>query len=419
MTRTLARISLAGVLLAATFAWGFLTQKERIPPYRQIRLVAVALGLAEPEQEKLERSSTDLAVLRALPYVDGTYDDEASAKGVVLHHAAESWPGYNLYNSEGSNQAYLLDMDGAVVHRWRHSIGGWHYSELLPNGDLLALAKDEALLRLDASSKLLWSYPARVHHGAHVSESDDIRVLTRREVLLDSTHPRVPTLVDFVTRLTAGGEFVEEFSLHDLIDGSAFSFLMPSVSHVPFESLTKRDFLDVLHANSVSVFDGSLEALGPLYEKGNYLVSFKHISSIAIISGEEDRVLWLWGPMNVVFQHHPTLLENGNILLFNNGNEESSVIEIDPLTEKIEWQYGPREGFFSAARGSAQRLPNGNTLITESDKGYVFEVTTEGKTVWKFANPDISAEGLRRAIYRMQRFDPAELPFLTAAPAGG
>ena len=65
----------------------------------------------------------------------------------------------------------------------------------------------------------------------------------------------------------------------------------------------------------------------------------------------------------------------------------------------------PKDDFFSKSRGSVQRLPNGNTLITESDKGYVFEVTPKKEIVWRFANPDIE-DGIRQAIWRMTRFVP-------------
>jgi len=34
--------------------------------------------------------------------------------------------------------------------------------------------------------------------------------------------------------------------------------------------------------------------------------------------------------------------------------------------------------------GYAQRLPNGNTLITESSFGRFFEVTKEGEIVWEY-----------------------------------
>jgi hypothetical protein len=37
--------------------------------------------------------------------------------------------------------------------------------------------------------------------------------------------------------------------------------------------------------------------------------------------------------------------------------------------------------------GIAQRLTNGNTLITESSFGRFFEVTSQGEIVWEYVNP--------------------------------
>ena len=91
-------------------------------------------------------------------------------------------------------------------------------------------------------------------------------------------------------------------------------------------------------------------------------------------------------------QHEPVLLLNGNILLFDNqgsGDGRSSVIEFDPLTQTIEWFYaGDTEGgFYSHFLGSAQRLPNGNTLITDSETGEAFEVTPDKVVVWRYRTP--------------------------------
>jgi outer membrane protein assembly factor BamB len=102
-------------------------------------------------------------------------------------------------------------------------------------------------------------------------------------------------------------------------------------------------------------------------------------------------------------------LENGNILIFDNGRRRkySRVIEFDPRVGKIVWQYkaDPPGEFFSSTRGSAQRLANGNTLITESDKGRAFEVTPAGAVVWEFWSTDRRAENKERgAIYRMNRY---------------
>jgi hypothetical protein len=73
------------------------------------------------------------------------------------------------------------------------------------------------------------------------------------------------------------------------------------------------------------------------------------------------------------------------------------VLELDPITLEIRWQYTPKEAglvvpldaarFYSPFISSAQRLPNGNTLITEGSDGRIFEVTPEHQTVWEYINP--------------------------------
>jgi len=112
-------------------------------------------------------------------------------------------------------------------------------------------------------------------------------------------------------------------------------------------------------------------------------------------------------------QHAPTMLPNGRILIFDNGRYRgwSRVIEIDPLTLKIMWEYRA-EGFYTLSQGYAQRLPNGNTLVTESERGHVFELTREKKIVWEYYHPEKQdasnsqhpeSFGRRQWIYRMTR----------------
>lgn len=74
-----------------------------------------------------------------------------------------------------------------------------------------------------------------------------------------------------------------------------------------------------------------------------------------------------------------------------------SVLEIDPVARKIVWQYTPHEAGFLGTSwtpavlarhpNSAQRLPNGNTLICEGSDGRVFEVTAEHEIVWEYICP--------------------------------
>jgi hypothetical protein len=96
----------------------------------------------------------------------------------------------------------------------------------------------------------------------------------------------------------------------------------------------------------------------------------------------------------------------------------SRVLEINPVTKQIVWQHvqakpttgdalGNNHLFFSNIMAGAQRLPNGNTFITEADTGRLFEITMDGEVVWEFAPGSSSswpAGGfLGGAVYRAYR----------------
>ncbi len=56
-------------------------------------------------------------------------------------------------------------------------------------------------------------------------------------------------------------------------------------------------------------------------------------------------------------------------------------------------------GFIS----SAQRLPNGNTLITEGADGRIFEVTSEHEIVWEYISPYYGKGRNHNMVYRAYR----------------
>ena len=62
----------------------------------------------------------------------------------------------------------------------------------------------------------------------------------------------------------------------------------------------------------------------------------------------------------------------------------SYVLEVNPMTRDLVWVYDDNLRFHSAYTSSAQRLPNGNTLICESAGRRVFEVTPDKETVWEY-----------------------------------
>lgn len=175
---------------------------------------------------------------------------------------------------------------------------------------------------------------------------------------------------------------------------------------------------DAFHTNTLTRLDGSQTSRSPAFAEGNLLVSVRELDVVAIIDPLARRVVWaVEGPWKG--QHEPVLLESGTLLVFDNDpeGEFSRVIEIDPFSGEILWQFGGDEtqAFHSPTGGSAQRLPNGNTLIVESTAGRAFEITPAGDVVWEFVNPHRAGRDGERIG---PLFDVVRLPVDYMAPIG-
>ena len=396
------------LVCGATFLLGFYSHRNQVFPYSILQGTPLH-SRDEHDREVIELHSQAFHRIAALPYLNATFDQDHHQKGVVTADPARSFPGFNFYNSRRAKSAQLIDMKGQVIHEWSYtSPETWQSVELLPDGDVLVIEKDKELIRLDTKSRLLWRFKGRVHHDLDVFE-EKIYVLNRREAVRPEIHTERNTLVDFISIITRDGIETEQVSILDLLLTSPYAYLLPSLDR-NFRG-SEGPALDILHTNHIEIIDGRLEHRCPVLKRGNILLSLGSLNVIMIVDTDTNEIVWLWGPGNLALQHHPQLLDNGNLLVFDNGIEKSRVLELDPVSFRINWSY-EADDFFSETRGSVQRLPNGNTLITESDTGYVIEVDEAGQLVWKFVNPDVDDSGKRGAIWRMTRFTSEDLPFL-------
>lgn len=402
----------AGHVVAASLLLGCIRYDE--PP--QARSERAESAPREPSRRK---AKDDAKELRSLGYVDGTVDPDIERTGVILHRRDRVFPGYNFYTSRNQHRAQLLDMDGNVLHVWElGGMGDWQHATLLPNGDIVVIVKDKLLVKLDKDSKLLWKLETRVHHDLWIDDAGDIHVLSARRIE-GPYHPTLPTVEDLVLVVSPEGRIRRTVSLLRAVEQSPYAFLLARGDALPARKLVRPnprpdEEFDILHTNHVEVMDGRFADRGRLFEKGNLLVSPRNLQSILVIDPKTNEIVWIWGPNNLIYPHHPTVTDDGHILAFNNGIPAtgSQVIEIDPITYEIVWTYGPVDEFFSVERGSNLRLPNGNTLITESDTGYVFEVTRQGEVAWTFVNPHVKTSSkMRMAIWRMSRHPADSLQF--------
>jgi hypothetical protein len=412
------------IALLLGYAWGFSSHRNRSFPYGLAREVANMLRIravkqdAHREQIK-SRSETAIASLAALGYVEETYDPEHELRGVVSVDRERVFPGPRFYHDNRRRKAYLIDTAGESLHEWSSKTKNtWDNSLLLPDGDVIFTIKDRMMVRMDRRSRKLWSVDAQVHHGVHLFD-DMLYVLTRRQVRRPEIHPTEDILEDLVTRYTPDGKPIDSLSVLDVLQRSDHAYLLPALNDI--EHFDKKDSpdapLDILHTNHVEVMDGSLADRHPIYARGNLLLCMRNINLIAIVDPDAEELLWAWGPSNISYPHHPRWLANGNILIFDNGLEASQGVEIDPLTLQMQWRFA-EDGFFSRTQGSIQRLANGNTLLTESTAGYVWEVSPDGDTVWKWANPNVNPEGHRAVVARMTAYAPDATPFITSLTGG-
>lgn len=407
------------VLAAAAFAVSFRVHSDRVAVRlpedggrEDVDQAAIPAALdSGGKRTEMVPAISRLNVLKSLPYLPTLRDARSQLRGVLVFDKEKAQPGVNFYNSYKRSAAYLIDMEGDVLHRWAYEYPGdasWHHAELLNDGTILVVVRNHGVIKLDPSSELLWTYESTAHHDLWVADDGDIYLLTRALVEDPEIHPANRILDDRITILDPHGRMRDEFSILEVLRASGFDFLLASVAEEEFPSDAE---LDLVHTNHVEVFDGSLVHLSPLFERGNMLISMKLLNAVAIIDGSTRRIIWLWGPNNLALQHHPTLLENGNILIFDNGTTRSQIVELDPLTLEVVWRYHVGK-FLSRWGGSVQRLANGNTLVTDTETGYVTEVDRDGEIIWRFANPDVSEDGERWNIWRMTRLDPSTLTFL-------
>ncbi len=380
----------AWVILAllAAVIFGIISLAPRTPP-------------PEPpsggEEARKEQDQSEYARLISLGYLQGRHPTPAPrAKNVTQYLQESTHEGLNFYVSSHAPEAFLLDMKGNVLHTWRFPIAAevwpdaprdpagsyWRRAHLFENGDILGIFDGIGMVRLDRNSRLLWSYRSeyRPHHDLEVMESGEIYLLTRRVTKLAGIQtPQV--LEDFITLLSPDGRAIRHVSLYDLVARSRYAYLLDD------ERIKSGGFSgDIFHTNTLEIFDGQQRNLSPLFAPGNAMVSLLVPDAICIIDLNAGKILWLSAAGVWEKQHQPTLLENGSILLFDNfyAEDRSRVIEFDLFTEGISWQY---DGIDSRTQGSNQRLANGNTLITETERGRVIEITPTGSVVWEFISP--------------------------------
>ena len=258
----------------------------------------------------------------------------------------------------------------------------------------------------------------------------------------------VPLEDDRLIEVSWNGDIVWEWAASDHIDELGFAADARQVIKAAQAFNKARGSFDWLHINSATYVGPNrwFDQGDTRFTPNHVIISSREASLLAIV-GRDGRIVWRLGPdfsqsrelraiRQIIGQHHAHLIPKGlpgagNLLVFDNGGSSgygfaspiapngvgafaratSRVLEINPVTLELVWSYtNPR--FFSTNISSAQRLPDGNTLITAGAGGRMFEVTREGAIVWEYMYPQFSGANASNAVYRAYRVPYGWIPQL-------
>ena len=285
----------------------------------------------------------------------------------------------------------------------------------------------------------------------------------------DINNPKISGKVlvdDTIIEVDGRGKITWEWTCSEHFEEMGFSHRAKStIKRNPGMKPAGGGLGDWMHMNSMSTLGPNKfnDSGDKRFHPDNIIWDGRQTNIIAIIDRKTGKIVWQLGPYftatkalrkigQIIGQHHAHMIPRGlpgegNILLFDNGGaagygvpnpgaptgldnarrDFSRVLEFDPITLEIKWQYPPTgPGFggnrlYSSFVSSAQRLPNGNTLITEGNSGRIIEVTAEQETVWEYISPYKHRMFNMYLIYRAYRvpYDwapQAERPKETAVP---
>ena len=293
---------------------------------------------------------------------------------------------------------------------YREVMGGLGDFQLQPNGHLTASYSSAPFQEWDALGNLVRQWAAS---GCDSTDTHELRLLGPGEALLLGLRSRTFDLTRFdgpadatvigsvLQRIRADGSVAFEWDSFD-------HYALDEADDFVWQSPASGSY-DFTHSNAIEILPD-----------GDYLLSTRHLSEITRIEGATGEIRWRMGkgkrnqftfvndPKDGFWNMHGVRrLPNGHLIFIDNGNghippsSRAVEYEIDEeaMTATLVWSYEP--GTASCCMGFAQRLANGNTLVTLGNDYRVSEVSPGGDVVWEARLP-MSGAGFF-GIYRAFR----------------
>ena len=322
--------------------------------------------------------------------------------------------GVTIMDFESLNFSGGLDRDGNPI--WFADKDGFDerfvFTQFLKNGNMVGFGPGKGY-EIDLDGNIIFETPAginSVHH--HITKTSNNTYFLISATVEDQYCPEecndmlpdeIPWQGDIFREVDQDGNELWSWNTFDYFDSTEYNPYYAQTYTGDYE-------MDWTHSNSV-FFDENSQSV---------FVSVRNLSRITKIDYASKELIWNMGQtdfMNEIYfeedlnfsqQHSVQVLDNGNLLFFDNHRylnpELSRCIEVeyneDAHSAYIVWEHELPLELFSGSRGECDRLDNGNTLITAGRTGNTLEVTSDNEVVWHL---EIENSGFDVTMYRSER----------------
>lgn len=309
------------------------------------------------------------------------YDGQQAQRGFIITSTGVG----NLFGGPSGDPVFILDSDGDVV---------WYWLDTPPQ---------TSRARMDWAGSRMWMLALNVTRGAgevsYVSMDGGDHVENVRG--LEETHHDFTVLPDgTVTAIAHIGDcsgIIErrpDGTVETIVETVASIYKPGRAVYVTVGGVE-------CHPNSIHYHP----------EDDSYTISDRYVHAYVKIS-RSGELLWQLGghdPLGPSFHavwavnHGHEVLDNGNFLLFSNGNagETARVLEyeLDESSWEAErvWEYDGN--LTSPTLGDVQRLPGGHTLVTYSNAGVIQEIDRDGEIVQEIKTSSLGYTNFRSSLY--------------------
>lgn len=421
-------------LCALSFGYGVATMQFEVFPYRVLK--EAKLGWEAWASVDTRKRSFPQAFEGFEPQAPAIPQAQRLADEAGAEHILVTGGPYQLLERcpKWGCMAWITDRAGRILHTWEVNLdelwsglsgvsGDVNRLSLYPVGTLLG--EDGSLvvsfqgretypvhigiIKLDRDGKILWKRFDRSHHwpamdadGRIYTPASTIREL--KQIGSSAVGVKCATgqsMVDAIRVLSPQGEPLRELPLIENFVKSGYAGLFYAI----------RDGCNLTHLNSIALASPEIAKRIPGAAAGDFLVSLRETSTIALLDGKTAAVKYLVSGRSAA-QHAAHFLPDGSVLAVDNlGGERSlggtRVVRIDLVTgaSRTVFPKGDEKSLLPVTTDTAGQIdisPDGRrALVALTHQGRVIEIDVDtGRPLWAYDNthdigPFLKEAGLR------------------------